>query len=107
MPLSPPPDNSKAIFAAAVGLSLVLLVLVYSRNTLPQVGDNIHSLPHGGVYRDGTKSVFYGAPGKLNSLEKAQKILSQPWAWVIALVAVIILLSSGGGRRNCACGRNH
>lgn len=107
MPLTPPPDNSKAIFAAAVGASLVLLVLVYTRNTLPVVGDNIHSLPHGGLYRDGTKSVLYGAPGKLNSLERGYKLLHQPWAWVVSLVAVIVLLSVKPSGSCRGCGRSH
>ncbi|ACJ14320.1 triple gene block protein 2 [Potato latent virus] len=106
MPLTPPPDYTKAILAACIGLSLALLVGVYSRSTIPAVGDNLHSLPHGGTYLDGTKRIVYGAPNKLNSLEGQRTLSGQPWAIVIVLIAVIILLSRFNS--TCAhCGRCH
>lgn len=107
MPLTAPPDHTKTWTVAAIGLSIVLFTLVYSRSTLPQVGDNIHSLPHGGYYKDGTKQIFYGAPHKLNSLEKALSVKFQPWAVVIGLIAVIVLINLLEHRGRCACGRIH
>nr|QQG34561.1 TGB2 [Stevia carlavirus 1] len=107
MALSPPPDYTKAVLCCAIGLSLVLLVLVYSRSTLPSVGDNLHSLPHGGYYRDGTKTIHYNAPKKLNSLEKGYGITNQPWAYVILITAAIILSEVFQRRGTCSCGRTH
>lgn len=106
MPLTPPPDYSKVFLVACVGVSIALIVGAYSRSTLPGVGDNLHSLPHGGVYKDGTKHIYYGSPKKLNSLEGQRDLVGQPWAIVILLVGTIIALSwIGAPCRNC--GRCH
>jgi len=101
MPLTPPPDYSKAVFALAVGASLAILVGLWSRSTLPHVGDNIHHLPHGGVYRDGTKAVLYGSPKKLNSVEGSDTSKHYIWGFVVALVGLILLLSRRGGANHC------
>nr|QYF50182.1 MAG: triple gene block protein 2 [Guangdong betaflexivirus] len=107
MALTPPPDYSRAVLCCAIGLSLVLLVLVYSRSTLPGVGDNLHSLPHGGYYKDGTKTIHYNPPNKLNSLEKGYGITNQPWAYVIALTVAIAFSECFYRRKHCSCGRTH
>nr|QQX32701.1 TGB2 [Helenium virus S]QQX32707.1 TGB2 [Helenium virus S] len=107
MALSPPPDYTRVFLSLAIGLSLVLLVFVYSRSTLPTVGDNIHSLPHGGHYRDGTKAIFYGAPRKLNSIEGYCRKYHQPWAYVIGISLLVLILSLWDSRRVCSCGRRH
>nr|BCA25742.1 triple gene block protein 2 [Cherry green ring mottle virus] len=59
MSLKPPTDFSKPLLFAVAGVSLALLCAAYKSHYLPSVGDNIHSLPHGGHYSDGTKSVSY------------------------------------------------
>ncbi|AEO12142.1 tgb2 [Tamus red mosaic virus] len=61
--LTPPVDHSNSVLALVVGVSIALVVFSITRNTSPHVGDNIHSLPHGGCYKDGTKSIYYGKPG--------------------------------------------
>ncbi|ACN66298.1 12 KDa protein, partial [Verbena latent virus] len=73
MPLIAPPDNTRTFLCLAVGISLSLFIGLYTRNTLPHVGDLHHSLPHGGFYRDGTKTISYLKPNKLNSVEGHQK----------------------------------
>nr|UCJ00313.1 triple gene block 2 [Cherry green ring mottle virus] len=59
MSLKPPTDFSKPLLFAVAGVSLALLCAAYKSHYLPSVGDNIHSLPHGGYYSDGTKSISY------------------------------------------------
>ena len=90
---------------AAIGLSVVASILTYSRSTLPQVGDHSHLLPHGGSYKDGTKTIVYGGPKKLNSLESGYNLPVQPWFIVILLSAAICLLSCRSGHRRCFCGQ--
>ncbi|UXX34123.1 triple gene block protein 2 [Stevia carlavirus 1] len=107
MALTPPPDYTRSVLCCAIGLSLVLLVLVYTRNTLPPVGDNLHSLPHGGSYRDGTKTILYNSPSKLNSLEKGYGLANQPWAYVILITVAIVVSEVFYRRRICSCGRAH
>jgi len=106
MPLTPPPNYSQVFVAAAVGVSIALFTGLITRNTLPAVGDLQHNLPHGGRYRDGTKSVDYFQPRKLNSVEAGKYWVNQPWLLVITLIALIVALSK---RPNvCStCGRCH
>nr|AKN20445.1 triple gene block protein 2 [Cherry rusty mottle associated virus] len=68
MSLKPPIDYSKPLLCAAIGVTVALVGAVLRADNLPRVGDNIHSLPHGGLYRDGTKSVNYNG---LNCIEKS------------------------------------
>nr|QQG34622.1 TGB2 [Yucca alphaflexivirus 1] len=62
MPLVEPKSHHDTFAALAVGLAIVGFAWVITRSTLPHVGDNIHSLPHGGQYRDGTKQISYCSP---------------------------------------------
>nr|QQG34674.1 TGB2 [Carya illinoinensis carlavirus 1] len=107
MPLTPPPDYTKVLFAVAGGLGLALIIGLFTRSTLPFSGDQAHSLPHGGWYKDGTKQVYYGGPGKLNSVEKQGFLIGQPWAIVIILVGLIILSTLRSPNRCVICGHSH
>lgn len=62
--LTPPPDHSKAILAVAIGVGLALVIHFSLSYKLPSPGDNIHHLPFGGSYRDGTKSISYNSPSR-------------------------------------------
>nr|ACV31390.1 triple gene block protein 2 [Ligustrum necrotic ringspot virus] len=106
MPLTPPANYIQVYVSAAIGVSLALIVGLATRNTLPIVGDLQHNLPHGGRYRDGTKSVDYFKPCKLNSVEGGSSWVSQPWLLVILLVAAVILLSKKPNYCG-TCGRVH
>ncbi|AAX19933.1 triple gene block protein 2 [Nandina mosaic virus] len=103
--LTPPTDYGKPVLAASIGISLALLVYTATRSTLPHVGDNLHALPHGGRYVDGTKSISYFSP---NSSTRRDPF---PYAFllVFTLSGLILLLSRC--RRptaNCpCCGRLH
>jgi hypothetical protein len=96
--LTPPPDHSKTLFAAVVGVSLAVLVFTLTRSTLPHTGDNIHSLPHGGHYRDGTKVIGYNSPNGTRS--GPQKTI--PLVLVIILPAIIYALSHRRSTRPCS-----
>ncbi|AEQ35302.1 triple gene block 2 protein [Mirabilis jalapa mottle virus] len=106
MPLTPPANYTSVYVAAAVGLSIALIVGLVTRSTLPHVGDLQHSLPHGGLYKDGTKSINYFKPRSLNSIEAKASFWGQPWCLVILLVAVIICLSRKANVCS-TCGRQH
>ncbi|MBB6642124.1 hypothetical protein H7F02_18955, partial [Proteus mirabilis] len=67
----------------------------------------LHSLPHGGFYKDGTKTIQYGAPCKLNSLENHYSLRNQPWAYVLLLLLAIFLSERFYNRGVCSCGRAH
>uniref|UniRef100_A0AAU6MVM3 Movement protein TGB2 n=1 Tax=Saffron betaflexivirus 1 TaxID=3119434 RepID=A0AAU6MVM3_9VIRU len=86
MPLSPPSNPIKDLVPVLIGLTFALALYTISRSTLPHVGDNIHSLPHGGCYRDGTKTVVYNKPNKGGSSHSFAG--KKP---IYALVSIIIL----------------
>nr|ACM45987.1 triple gene block protein 2 [Helleborus net necrosis virus]ACM45993.1 triple gene block protein 2 [Helleborus net necrosis virus] len=101
MPLSPPPDHSRSFLALAVGLTLAVCLFALTRSTLPHVGDNIHSLPHGGCYRDGTKQISYGKPaGRVPSSN-----LFSGFGFSTALFIAVVLagLTIYKGRRTTVC----
>nr|QVU24930.1 triple gene block protein 2 [Nerine latent virus] len=91
MPLTPPPDYSNSYFAIATGLGIGLSVFLLTRNTLPHTGDNIHHLPHGGRYRDGTKRIDYCGPSSKPDFYSNSKNI--PFLIVFTIVAVILYLS--------------
>ncbi|QYF50228.1 MAG: putative triple gene block protein 2 [Beijing sediment alphaflexivirus] len=97
MPLTPPPDYTKPLLAAIIGIALAGTLQIATRNTLPYVGDNIHALPHGGTYCDGTKSVSYHAPGTPREFGKLSII-----GIIFALVAAIAV-SSRHPRHSVPC----
>lgn len=61
--LQRPPDHSRSLLVLAIGLAAAVVLFMLTRSTLSHVGDNIHALPHGGCYRDGTKTISYRGPG--------------------------------------------
>nr|AXN55967.1 putative TGB2 protein [Red clover carlavirus 1] len=101
MPLTPPPDHSHSFLAISIGAGLALLVFTLTRNTLPAVGDNIHNLPHGGYYQDGTKRIFYGSPGGSKSYRNSLGSGPAPALLVVLLVAIIFFLSRNSNKRRC------
>lgn len=107
MNLRPPPDHSKSVLAISVGLGIGIIIFLLTRSTLPHVGDNIHSLPHGGCYMDGTKRISYNSPAKKFPGSNLFQSSSSPLALIILVSACIIInefLSSGISRRNHCSG---
>nr|BAU45631.1 triple gene block protein2 [Alternanthera mosaic virus] len=101
--LTPPADHSKAVLAAVVGVSLALIINSFLVYRLPSPGDNIHNLPFGGSYRDGTKSIHYNSSRAQNTVSGVSPLLI-----VLILSALIYALSCRGGRGNtrlhrCPC----
>nr|QKV49429.1 ORF3 [Apple stem pitting virus] len=106
MPFSAPPDYSKSVFPVAVGVAVAVVLFTLTRSTLPQVGDNIHNLPHGGNYQDGTKRISYCGPK--NSFPSSSLVSSgTPMVLgVIILLVFAIYVSekwSQTGNRRCHC----
>lgn len=92
MSLTPPPDPLKVLVPLGIGAAISLVLLTLTRNNIPNVGDNIHSLPHGGIYRDGTKAIHYYKP-QANTPAGALlgPIFTAP-VWVTLAVATIPIL---------------
>nr|AEA48970.1 TGB2 [Pea streak virus] len=102
MPLIAPPNNSNSILALAVGAGLALVIYTLRSNQLPNVGDNIHSLPHGGLYKDGTKTVQYFSPARVpNNWFKGPNNI-QALALVLLIVGLLHLLPARVNR-GCNC----
>nr|BDX36177.1 triple gene block protein 2 [Plantago asiatica mosaic virus]BDX36182.1 triple gene block protein 2 [Plantago asiatica mosaic virus]BDX36187.1 triple gene block protein 2 [Plantago asiatica mosaic virus]BDX36192.1 triple gene block protein 2 [Plantago asiatica mosaic virus] len=103
--LTPPTDYGKPVLAASIGISVALLVYTATRSTLPHVGDNLHALPHGGKYIDGTKSIHYFSPSSYKSKDPL------PFAFLLILtLSGLILLLSRRSRPplHCSgCGKLH
>nr|QED43568.1 TGB2 [Garlic latent virus] len=109
MPLSPPPDHTKTYFAGVIGVCIALSLYTLTRSNLPHVGDNIHSLPHGGCYQDGTKRIIYNSPAKNFPSSNLPLGFTSPLC-LLALILGLICLSekirpSSGVRVTCRC--NH
>jgi ABC-type sugar transport system permease subunit len=108
MPITAPPDYTKHLFPIAVGFGVALVVFSLTRNNLPHVGDNIHALPHGGRYRDGTKAIIYNSPQQKfpsSNLFGPGSNLATLF-FVILLIATIHALSKRGGDNHssgCNC----
>nr|AMN10085.1 triple gene block protein 2 [Plantago asiatica mosaic virus] len=103
--LTPPTDYGKPVLAASVGASLALLVYSATRSTLPHVGDNLHALPHGGRYVDGTKSISYFSP----NASKARDPFPYAFLLILTLSGLILLLSRrrSNPHRCPSCGTTH
>lgn len=103
MALSRPPDYTKVLLVGALAVGTAVIIHFLRRNELPHVGDNLHHLPHGGSYCDGTKIINYG--GSHNS---KRLITFNPLLLVFLLSALIYALSRHDslsvGVHNCSAG---
>ncbi|BAG06156.1 triple gene block protein 2 [Phaius virus X] len=97
MPLQPPTDYTRIYSFLVIGVSCVTILYLLTRSTLPHVGDNIHHLPHGGCYRDGTKSIYYGS-AKRGSHPYPDKL----WAF-LAISGLVFAIYWTRPRRACPC----
>nr|QVD99727.1 triple gene block protein 3 [Banmivirus BanMMV] len=88
MALSRPPDYSKTLLVSALAVGTAIVIHFLRRSELPHVGDNLHHLPYGGQYCDGTKSVNYGG-----SANKSHRFPLNPLLLIFVLSAFIYALS--------------
>nr|QDG00803.1 triple gene block protein 2 [Apple stem pitting virus] len=106
MPFSQPPDYSKSVFPIAVGVAVAVVLFTLTRSTLPQVGDNIHNLPHGGNYQDGTKRISYCGP---KDSFPSSSLIPSGTPMILGIVVFLIFAIHvtqewfGSGRRRCTC----
>lgn len=109
MPLSPPPNYTSSVLAGVIGISIALVFFTLTRSTLPHAGDNLHSLPHGGCYQDGTKRIIYNGPRRSFPSSNLFGSFTSPFCAVLALTALILLCEKlgVGSRRSVACCHNH
>ncbi|UIK24038.1 triple gene block protein 3 [Musa ornata-associated banmivirus] len=82
MALTKPSDYTKVYLVGAAAVGTAFLIHSLRRNELPHVGDNLHHLPHGGTYRDGTKSINYCG--------KSNQTLNLPSYWPLVLIFTLI-----------------
>nr|QTW21046.1 ORF3 [Potato virus X]CAA80776.1 12kDa protein [Potato virus X] len=105
--LTAPVNSEKVYIVLGLSFALISITFLLSRNNLPHVGDNIHSLPHGGAYRDGTKAILYNSPnfGSRTSLNNSKNAAFA----AVLLLSLLIYGSRCLSQRNhlCACGNNH
>nr|QQG34567.1 TGB2 [Dioscorea potexvirus 1] len=102
MPLYQPPDYSKVVLVFACTLGVTLTILVATRNTLPHVGDHSHSLPHGGCYKDGTKSIFYNSPNQ-HTHGNTNKQIGFIIPLAIAIILLVLTVTYKPRTRSCVC----
>nr|WEC26235.1 triple geneblock protein 2 [Nerine potexvirus 1] len=100
MTLTKPADYTHIIPIAIVCTAAVLGLLLLTRNNLPSTGDNIHSLPHGGTYQDGTKHIRYCSPQHGSHYKYAATSNSIPIALAIILPAAIYFSSKYSTNNN-------
>nr|QNT38356.1 TGB2 [Cherry virus Turkey] len=91
MSLTPPPNYTSAVLCGCAGVCAALIVVSLKSDYSAPVGDNIHRLPHGGSYKDGTKSVvyagrFFEGKGHLGLEEDFNNF------WVFTVVWLLIFL---------------
>ncbi|AXN92354.1 triple gene block protein 2 [Panax ginseng flexivirus 1] len=94
MSFQQPADWSKNLRPLLIGGGVALILFFFRQNNLPHTGDNIHSLPHGGQYQDGTKRINYCGPKKNFPGPGILSIGSSSTAFVILIVLVALIYAS-------------
>ncbi|AAW50960.1 triple gene block protein 2 [Banana virus X] len=102
MSLRQPENFSGKIVPVCVSVTIGVILFFLTKSNLPHVGDNIHSLPHGGTYIDGSKKINYCSPQKNfpgNNLLRTTGSLFHPAILVFLLILAIYASSRLGNRR--------
>lgn len=104
MALSRPPDYTRVFLVGVFAIGTAFIIHFIRRSELPHVGDNLHHLPYGGTYCDGTKKIYYA--GGRNS---KSAITFNPLLLIFALIALIYVSSKRDslsiGVHSCGSGR--
>nr|ADI70510.1 11 kDa protein [White ash mosaic virus] len=98
MSFSAPTNFSKPLLAIAIGVGAGLLIHTLRRSELPHAGDNIHHLPHGGLYKDGNKCMHINGPHK-----PSLKAGSTGPIYAVLILTLLIILSERFTRTRRSC----
>nr|AYQ96145.1 triple gene block 2 protein [Grapevine virus T]QCG75796.1 TGB2 [Grapevine virus T]QCG75801.1 TGB2 [Grapevine virus T] len=107
MSFQQPANWAKSLRPLLIGAGIAIVVHFLRTSNLPHTGDNLHHLPHGGSYQDGTKRIIYCGPKTEYPGTGLLKFGDSQLA--IALVLGISLLIYAverlgiGAPRRCAC----
>nr|WAB21379.1 triple gene block protein 3 [Banmivirus BanMMV] len=105
MALARPPDYTKVFLVGVLAVGTAVVIHFLRRSELPHVGDNLHSLPYGGSYCDGTKRINYRGV-----YEKKQSYTFSPLLLIFTLSFLIYALSKRNslsvGVHSCGSGCN-
>nr|QQG34649.1 TGB2 [Cymodocea nodosa foveavirus 1] len=103
MPLVAPANKWKELKIPIIILSCSIVLYVLTRSTLPYSGDNIHALPHGGKYCDGTKTILYNKPG--GSYPSIKLPLNLPIILLPLSLIIILHAINRSNQNNTVCTR--
>ncbi|BAE44213.1 triple gene block protein 2 [Potexvirus ecsalstroemeriae] len=95
--LTPPPNYENVYKLVALGFICVGIILATKSNHNHHTGDQQHSLPFGGIYRDGTKTVSYFRPS--DPITHSNKWLAFSSVITISLIIWLCSKFSPGDRR--------
>nr|WAB21254.1 triple gene block protein 3 [Banmivirus BanMMV] len=105
MALARPPDYTKVFLVGVFAVGTAVIIHFLRRSELPHVGDNLHSLPYGGSYCDGTKHISYKG-----RYEGRQSYTFSPLLLIFTLSFLIYVLSKRDslsvGVHTCCSGCN-
>lgn len=96
MPLTEQNTHHDAVKIIALLGGLGGIVWAITRSTLPHSGDNIHHLPHGGLYRDGNKCISYNSPGFPSHSHRS----GAGYAFLVVLLISLCILVDAKFRRS-------
>lgn len=104
MALSRPPDYTRVLLVGVLAVGTAFIIHSIRKSELPHVGDNLHHLPYGGSYCDGTKKIHYSG-----SRDNRSVTTFNPLLWIFVL-SILIYVSSkrdslSVGVHSCGTGR--
>nr|UUL90878.1 triple gene block protein 3 [Banmivirus BanMMV] len=104
MALSRPPDYTRVLLVGVLAIGTAFIIHSIRKSELPHVGDNLHHLPYGGSYCDGTKKISYAGGRDSKSVTTIHPLLL-----IFALSALIYVSSRRDslsvGVHSCGTGR--
>nr|AYQ96155.1 triple gene block 2 protein [Grapevine virus T] len=110
MSFQQPANWAKSLGPVLIGAGVAIVIHFLRASNLPHVGDNLHHLPHGGSYQDGTKRITYCSPKKeypgtgLFQLGNSQAVIVLVLG--ISLLIYAVEKFGIGAPRRCACNPN-
>nr|AYQ96190.1 triple gene block 2 protein [Grapevine virus T] len=107
MSFQQPANWAKSLGPLLIGAGIAIVVHFLRTSNLPHVGDNLHHLPHGGSYQDGTKRIIYCGPRKEYPGTGLLQFGDSQFAIVLVLGISLLIYAVErlgiGAPRRCAC----